>query len=104
MATKYCVVQDSHRVPGTTIALIDTVRRNADCGHWTENPDHARRFDSLEQARDHIARNRLVLNRVRAVSVFEMTQLLRPPRPSCVEPSVDEDEYGRLCLEGEKHE
>lgn len=101
MISKYCIVQDSHRVPGTTIALIDIARRNADCGHWTENPEHARRFDSREQACDHISRNRLTLNRVRAVSASEMTQLLRPPRGKL---AVDEDDYGRLCLEGEKHE
>lgn len=100
---KYCIVQDSHRVPGTTIALTDTVRRNSDCGHWTENPDHARRFESRELAREHIARNRLALNRVRAVSASEMTQLLRPPPPRA-KATVDEDDYGRLCLEGEKHE
>lgn len=105
--SKFCIVQDSRKTPGTTIALIDIARRNSDCGHWTENPEHARRFDSREQACDHIARNRLVLNRVRAVSASEMTRLLRPlppPPPSRAKPAADGDDYARLCLEGERHE
>lgn len=105
-STKFCIVQDSRRHPGTQIALRDRNANDRFSGgaYWTETPGTAVRFDSPEDARRRLQADGLRFNRVRIVPESVMLHMLpkRLDRPGVtVRPvSASDDDYALACLRG----
>jgi hypothetical protein len=91
---RYYIVSESHRVPGTYIALKRVGGRGD--GYWTSSPKEARVFEEKAHASNHIAGN-LRFNKPRVVDFDELHELLglqaKQARPV-------EDEYDKLVTAG----
>jgi hypothetical protein len=91
--SRFYIVSESHRVPGTFIAL----KKVGAGGFWTSSPKEARVFAEKAHATNHIAGN-LRFNSPRVVDFDELHELLGLQAKQA-RPSADED-YDKLVTAG----